>query len=471
MHKWNYHVSLRAARLTFSTASNQPSKPRPRGLGTTRRHFLKAAALGSLALAGGRLSARADAPAIASWNASLAAAARWLEKQRRKVSARDFELLRRAQEVFYENILTTGPNGEPLPWAPLRGICPARSKYPGVWNWDGSFHALAISRWDGELAREQLRIILDRQLPSGALINNIRSHGFIRDRYGQPPVMPWVCVLVDERSPDPVFLKRVYQQFIRLEQHWARDRGGEAEGLFHYSVSKFTHDPKEDNQGIRFESGWDNSVRWDDSVDLWTIDLNCFMVLFYRALERMAQRFLLREDAKRWRAKRVALAAQINERLFDEETGAYLDRRRDTGKFSEVLSPASFQPLFAGIATRANAKAMAKLAADPRKLFPGMPTVAFDDQRYESGSYWRGPSWPETTYFAANGLKFYGYHKTANALRQNTLNWCAANTDALYEYYDSKSGKGLGEAQLACTGAFMIEFILNWNAKDNLAAR
>jgi len=31
---------------------------------------------------------------------------------------------------------------------------------------------------------------------------------------------------------------------------------------------------KEDNRGIRFESGWDNSVRWDDSVDLWTADLN-----------------------------------------------------------------------------------------------------------------------------------------------------------------------------------------------------
>lgn len=399
----------------------------------------------------------------------MVTADRWLEQQRGKVSARDFELLRRAQEVLYKNILTADPNGEPLPWAPLRGICPSPSKYSGVWNWDGSFHALAISRWDGDLAREQLRIILARQLPSGALINNIRSHGFVRDRYGQPPVMPWVCVLMDERAPDPAFLKRVYEQFIRFEQHWTRDRGGQAEGLFHYSVSKLVNDPKEDNQGIRFESGWDNSVRWDESVELWTIDLNCYLVLLYRAMERMARQLSLRTDANQWREKRDALAAQINERLFDKETGAYLDRRRDTGKFSGVLTPASFLPLFAGIATRAKAKVMAKLAADPKKFFPGMPTVAYDHPRYESGGYWRGPSWPETTYFAAKGLKFYGFKKTAEALRQNLLNWIAANTDALYEYYDSKSGKGLGEAQLACTGAFAIEFILNWNAKDNLA--
>lgn len=113
---------------------------------------------------------------------------------------------------------------------------------------------------------------------------------------------------------------------------------------------------------------------------------------------------------------------------------------------------------------------MARLAADPKNLFPGMPTVAYADPRYESGGYWRGPSWPETTWFAAKGLKFYGFEDTAEALRQNTLNWCAANPDALYEYYDSKSGKGLGTPQLACTGAFSIEFILNWNEKENLTS-
>ncbi|HOX57152.1 MAG TPA: trehalase family glycosidase [Candidatus Paceibacterota bacterium] len=436
--------------------------------GPTRRQFLKTAMLGSIAWAACRLRAGTNAPVISSWDSSQAAADRWLERQRRKVSRRDFELLRRAKEVLYRNILTEGELGKPLPWAPRRGICPAPGKYRGVWNWDGSFHALAVSRWDGELAREQLRIILDRQLPSGALINNIRASGLVRDRYGQPPVMPWVCALMHQRAPHNTFLASAYRQFTRFEQHWWRDRGGEAEGLFHY-YADLTHNAKEDNQAIRFESGWDNSVRWDDGVELWTVDLNGYMVLFYRAMERMARWLGLPDEAQRWRARREALAAKINDRLFNPRAGAYLDRRRDTGQFSEALSPASFLPLFAGVAQRAKARAMAKLATDPARLFPGMPTVAYNHPRYESGGYWRGPSWPETTYFAAKGLKFYGYKKTAEALRQNLLNWCAMNADALYEYYDSKSGKGLGEPQLACTGALIIEFILNWDAPDNLA--
>lgn len=451
--------------LRVGTAKHGPLRP---GYRPSRRQFLQTTILGSLACLVGRLRAGTNGAVIASFEASRALAARWLDQQRGRVSARDFELLRRAQEVLYKNILTTGDEGKPLPWAPLRGICPSLVKYPGVWDWDGSFHALALSRWDGELAREQLRIILDRQQPSGLLINNIRANGQIRTRYGGPPITPWVCARILERAPDDSFLKRAYPQYVRYEQHLWRNRGGEADGLFHYSTES-THNAKEDNHAIRFESGWDNSVRWDDTVDLWTVDMNGFMVLVYRGLERMARWLSLPEDAQRWRARHEALAKDINERLFDPSTGAFLDRRRDTGQFSKVLTPASMQPLFAGVAEATKASATAKLAADPRKLFPGMPTVAYDHPAYESGGYWRGPTWPETTYFAAKGLKFYGYAKAAETIRQSLLNWCARSKDGLYEYYDSKSGKGLGELQYGGTAAFIIELILGWNAQDNLA--
>jgi putative isomerase len=429
----------------------------------TRRQFLRSAMLGSLACLGGRLRAEANTPAIASADGSRALAARWLAQQRGRVSARDFELLRRAQGVLYQNILTTGDEGKPLPWAPLRGICPSLAKYPGVWDWDGSFHALAISRWDGELAREQLRIILDRQQPSGLLINNIRANGQIRTRYGGPPLTPWVCARILESAPDQAFLQRAYPQYVRYEQHLWRNRGGQADGLFHYATER-TGVAKDDRQAIRFESGWDNSVRWDDTVDLWTPDMNSFVVLVYRGLERMAKWLSLSADTARWRVRGQALGRQINERLFDSKTGAYLDRRRDTGQFSQVLTAASLQPLFAGVADAEKAAAMAKLAADPRKLLPGMPTLAYDHPKYDSAGYWRGPTWPETTYFATKGLKHYGYTKTAEAIRQTFLDWCASNKDSLYEYYDSKSGKGLGEPQYAGTAAFVIELILSWDA-------
>ena len=95
-----------------------------------------------------------------------AEAVRWLEQQKGKVSPRDADLLRRAQETLYANIL----DGQ---WRPLRGISPSPFRYRGVWNWDAAFHALALCRWDTPLAREQIRIFLDHQLPSGGFIDVI----------------------------------------------------------------------------------------------------------------------------------------------------------------------------------------------------------------------------------------------------------------------------------------------------------
>ena len=82
-----------------------------------------------------------------------AEAVRWLDQQKAKVSARDAELLGRAQETLYANIL----DGQ---WRPLGGISPSLFRYRGVWNWEAAFHALALCRWDTELAREQVRILL-----------------------------------------------------------------------------------------------------------------------------------------------------------------------------------------------------------------------------------------------------------------------------------------------------------------------
>ena len=37
-----------------------------------------------------------------------------------------------------------------------------------------------------------------------------------------------------------------------------------------------------------------------------------------------------------------------------------------------------------------------------------MPTVSFDNPEY-STDYWRGPTWLNVAYFAAKGLKNYGF--------------------------------------------------------------
>ena len=377
----------------------------------------------------------------------------WLTQQKGKVSTRDWDLLRRSQETLYGNLIDG-------PWRPLRGISPSPYVYLGVWNWDAAFHAMAISHWDSKLAREQIQIFLERQTPTGGFIDVVFQDGKQVDAIGKPPVMPWVCLLVHRRSPDLEFLKAAYPKFVAYERHWMEQRGGQQDGLFHYGGPE-----------PYFEAGWDDSVRWDprreDCADLWPIDLNCYLVMVYRSLGEMATLVGAKADRKRWRECADRLADRINQELWDETRKAYVDRNRKTRAYSPALSPASFMPLYVQIAPRKRARAMAVLAQDPNKFFPGFPTVAYDHPEYRSGAYWRGPAWLNVSYMALKGLKRYGFKDTAEAGRQTLLGWCDQNQDTIWEYYDSRSGQGLGARQYGWSGAWLIEFVLNWDATED----
>lgn len=378
----------------------------------------------------------------------------WVEQACAGLPQRDCTLLERASRTLEGNII----DQPDMAWAPHRGICPSPRTYKGVWNWDAAFHMLAVSRWDAELARDQARIFFGAQLDDGMFPDVLFVDGKAMDTYSKPPVFPWACQQVDMRCPDDAFLAQAYSAFVRNEQFWRTKRFVESEGLFHYDASTVG---KERLDHIKWESGWDTSVRWDETIDgLWAVDLNAYMVLFYDAMAYMAERLERPADSAEWRGKRRALADRIETKLWDSTVHCYCDAFRGSGKPSPVQSPAAFVPLFAGVASAEHAADMARLAADPDKFWPGLPTVAYDDPAYDSADYWRGPMWLNMAYFAIEGLYRYGYQTLSAQLREQVLAWCAAEEGSIFEYYDSRTGKGLGARDFGWSAAFLIELIL-----------
>lgn len=367
-------------------------------------------------------------------------------------------LAARARATLEANLIV--PGERTLPWAPHRGICPSPRTYRGIWNWDSAFHALGVAHWDPVLAREQVRILFDRQAADGSLPDVIYESGEIVARFGKPPVMPWACALLHARAPDADFLDYAYAHSCAFEGFLSRERRA-SPGLFFYDSP---HAPADQRliEG-KYESGWDTSVRWDDGIaDLFPIDLNCYMVLLYRALAAMAAALGRAGERASWAGRADALARCVEAHFYSESGGAYFDLRRDTLAPTSVLSPASFMPLFVGSASDDRARTLAMLAGNPDKFFPAMPTVAYDHPAYASSDYWRGPTWLNTAYFALKGLKNYGFTAVAEHGRQTLLKWCADNPDHLYEYYDSRTGKGLGAPQFGWTAAFILEFVHHW---------
>jgi putative isomerase len=382
----------------------------------------------------------------------------WPSKPTRTVTQFDLELLNRAKATLLGNQVAGDA------WKPYRGIMPSLGTYRGIWNWDSAFHAIGISHWDDKLAREQLKIMLDKQLPSGALPDVIWENGKMVTAFTKPPVMAWAVAVVDHRSPDTAFLQETYPRLVKLGTFFMNERGGQSDGLFYYAGTDTGTD-----------SGWDDSIRWDDGYRrsttnqhrLWAVDLNCYMFMHYRAMAYLADRLHLPQDRQTWLKKADELAAHINEKLWDQQLGFYVDRDRVTGKNGPALSPAGFMPMFVHLAPAARAARMAKLAADPNKFFPGMPTAAYDTPGFQSHGYWRGSTWLNTSYFALKGLLDYGDTRLATSMRSKLLGWMAGDPSTIWEYYDSKDGKGNGAKGFGWSSAFLIAFVLDWN-NDNL---
>jgi len=398
--------------------------------------------------------------------------AKWLEELEKPCPAGFEALLERAALTLQNNIIDVCPPSGELPrwireknpdmteeerltlppWRPLRGICPSISHYPGVWNWDSAFHAMTVARWGPELASEQVEIFLNAQLADGMLVDAIFANGHVIDSFGKPPVMPWAATVVDSYMGSSEWIGKVYPAFVRYEEFWRVKRGGDEDGLFHYVHS--------------FESGWDKSPRFDDGVDtILPVDLNCYMVLFYRALAYMAERCGSETDVEHWRQREAALADTVNGRLFDAARGCYYDYDKARECHTGVLTPASLMPLYIGIADHAMASAVAEPALDEKKLYPSFPTVAFDHPAYagDGKTYsWRGPTWLNVAFFALQGLKRYGMAEQAEKSRDLLLEWCARG-DSIHECYGAADGDPRGAPAFGWSAAFVIEMLLGWD--------
>ena len=110
------------------------------------------------------------------------------------------------------------------------------------------------------------------------------------------------------------------------------------------------------------------------------------------------------------------------------------------GKFSKILTPSSFLPLFANIPTKEQAAKMVNILTDDKLLWSKVPlaTIAQTHPAY-SNDMWRGGVWLNINYFIIKGLKDYGYNDIANELLTKTLemvNKWYKKTGSIYEFYD-----------------------------------
>ena len=336
-------------------------------------------------------------------------------------------------------------------------IVPGEKFFYGIWLWDAAFHVLGL-KYGGAQARQlalwQIEVVLNGQHESGKLPRETWPKG--AQFFGEGIQAPGIMTLAAnelyaaaaegaERDRMHAALTAFYPKLVRNHE-WFFKHADRGRGLCGWQTA---------------DSGWDSSPRWDPPGTKEAIDLNCFLLVDRQELARMARTLGKAEEARAWEKKAGALREAIRAGMWDAERGIFNDTRPD-GRFSDVITPAIFWPLWAGVATAEEARGVLPYLQNRRSLGTpwGLPSVAADDPSYESENFWRGGTWINLNWVAIRGMQRCGLEKEAEALRERTLE-LIARQPVMMELYNSQIGVGLGCPHYGWTSALYIDLILN----------
>jgi alpha,alpha-trehalase len=168
------------------------------------------------------------------------------------------------------------------------------------------------------------------------------------------------------------------------------------------------------------ESGFDVSFRFGpfgaDTHHYAPVCLNSLLYKTEKDLEKMASLLGREDEAQRWRKKALERKRLIVKYLWDDGRGLFFDYNFMTRKRSSYEYAATFYPLWAGLASREQAKAVAKNLA----LFEQQGGIAMS--RRDTQAQWDFPyGWAPIQLLAVEGLRRYAYRQDADRIAYNFL--------------------------------------------------
>jgi alpha,alpha-trehalase len=360
-----------------------------------------------------------------------------------------------------------------LLYLPYRYVVPG-GRFNEMYGWDSYFILLGLIHDKQDvLAKGMVENFFFEIQNYGAILNANRTYFFTRS---QPPFLSSMIREVYEHSPAPdnAWLERAYTYANRDYALWtsAEHRAGTT-GLARYfdlgsgpvpemaddstyypdvirwliahptqHPEYLVTDPKQSCntaqskvctqavvQGHRLsaayfrsdramrESGFDTSFRFGpfsgSTADYAPVCLNSLLFKYENDMAHFAELLGKPADVVRWKSRAVARKQAIDQYLWDNVSGLYVDYNYVTAQKSTYHFVTVFYPLWVGAASEAQAAAVRSNLS----LFERSGGLAESD--VVSGVQWDMPfGWAPTTWIAAAGLDRAGFHADAVRIAQ-----------------------------------------------------
>ncbi len=200
------------------------------------------------------------------------------------------------------------------------------------------------------------------------------------------------------------------------------------------------------------ESGWDFSARWltdpkdlrsIHTADIVPVDLNSLLYTLEDTIAASYNGFLHPIMKTRYARRAHHRKAAINEYMWNEEKGWFMDYNFHHHWQTDFVSLAGVFPLYAGIATDDQARRVAERIEKEFLKSGGLITTLID-----TGQQWDSPNgWAPLQWVAIEGLRNYGYDELAQTIQtrwMKTVEKVFDDSHRLVEKYNVIGGDGLG---------------------------
>ena len=322
------------------------------------------------------------------------------------------------------------------------GAFPSRGTYPSPYLWDSCFQNLGTELFNPRLAADSLMLFVENLRVDGKMPAFLCST-WVHPGQSQPPLVGWAAARLVEKTGDERLAARLLPGLRRNTRWWLSQR------MTRFGLVAALNG---------MEVGWDDSPRFDQGPIV-ACDLNSYLLLQMRACAQFARMGGDEAGAEELGAQAEAYAARMVEVLYDRETGLFWDLSVEHGHPVRIKTPACFLPLLAGVPLPPGAakRAVADYLLNPACFFAEVPfpVVAYDEPSYQSGKWWRGPTWINVAYLMLMVLDRLDFTEAAASARERLYRMMVADGN-LRELFDSQTGEGLGAFEYGWTAAICL---------------
>jgi glycogen debranching enzyme len=163
-------------------------------------------------------------------------------------------------------------------------------------------------------------------------------------------------------------------------------------------------------------------------------------------------------------------AKAINNKLWDENHGIYVDYDLANDESVEIHMLSGFMPYFADIPSPIRAERMFNyLNTNSFSRLKGdhlaVPSYDRQEPGFSNKKYWRGPIWLNLNWLLYKGLARYGHKPYDNKIQTTLIKLC--KEEGFWEYYDPGTGEGYGSNGFSWSASLLIDLLESGSVNEN----